>query len=91
MQAILTKILPTTASLPTRIKAECSAGSLVATLAHLNGTDAEKHQAVARGLCVKLAGEARQRAGNSNAGKEWLSPMVCGQLPNGDYCHVFLS
>ncbi len=58
----------------------------------LRDTHEEKHAYVARELCEKIADECIARAGgNTLAGKTWLRPMVCGQLPNGDWAHVFTS
>lgn len=77
MQAILTRFLCPTNTRGARISAQCAAGRVVVHCAHAL-TGEENHQAAAQALRVKL-GWSEDRYGK----------LVTGQLPNGDYCHVF--
>lgn len=86
MQAILTKVLPATNTKPTRIKASCARGSYVISA---DGNEAG-HVAAAQALCDTFL-YAGLRRGESMAVNPWNRQRITGQLPNGNYCHVFLS
>lgn len=86
MQAIITKYLPATDYKGSRIKASCERGSITITYPdHLSG-DACHIYAVDK-LIAKFVREdsARYRSDKN----PWQTPRVCGQLPSGDYAHVF--
>ncbi len=87
MQAIITKVLLGTNTLPTRMKAECSAKSIVLSKNSVEDCtiipppndqaythDAYQHRKLAWNLVQQL---------------EWTpKAMHTGDLPNGDYVHV---
>lgn len=86
MQAIITKVIPATNTKPTRIKASCERGSLTAC----EDASAEgSHRSVAAALCAKFAKEDEKRYGSPLSTNPWLRPFVTGQIPSGDYAHVF--
>ncbi len=80
MQAIITRHLNPTNSRGARIKATCAAGSITIDYPH-ELTHDEPHKLAAGMLCAKLV--------KAGAGRLWGAPMVCGQLPSGDWVHVF--
>lgn len=84
MQAIITKILPATNTRPTRIKASCERGSITVSYYH-NGAE-HGHIDAANALIAKFVRQDGERSPNP-----WTTPRVCGQLPSGDYAHVFVS
>jgi hypothetical protein len=87
MQAILTKVLPATNTKPTRIKATCERGSVIVCCdIHEQG-----HVFVARKPCRSFAMADQKRYGTPLDKNPWERPFVTGQLPNGDYAHVFTS
>ncbi len=89
MQAILTKIIPATNTLPTRIGAGCARGRIMFSTTHLtveNGSD-EAHRMAAKSLCDKFCAEDVKQYGSTR--NPWAGEFVTGTLPNGDHCHVF--
>lgn len=80
MQAIVTKYLGPTNTKCSRIKAACEAGSI--TVGYHNVEIAryedERHQLVAAMLQKKLGWDSDK-----------YGKIITGQLPNGDYAHVF--
>lgn len=74
MQAILTKFIGPTNTLPTRVRASSHAGTMVISYDH-EFTGEANHVRAARALAVKL-------------GWRWFTPFVTGYLPDGNYCHV---
>lgn len=84
MQAILTKYFPHTNTRPARIKAICDRGSIT-LLCDYSGD--KSHIQAAQALVDKfLKQDNIERATKYNP---WQNPRICGQLPNGDYAHVF--
>ena len=77
MQAILTRFLCPTNSRDARISAQCAAGRVVVPYAHELNCE-ENHRAAAQALQGKLGWS-----------EDHYGKLVTGQLPNGDYCHVF--
>jgi len=85
MQAIITKILPATATKPTRIKAICASVNLTLSKGKAElevapnfvtsyTRETETHRVVALHLLNKL---------------DWYPKSIhTGDLPNGDYVHV---
>ena len=77
MQAILTKYLGPTNNKGSRIKASCDAGSI--NIPYPYEFDiADAHKFAARQLTEKLKWKS-----------ECYGELITGQLPCGDYCHVF--
>lgn len=89
MQAILSKIIPATNCKPTRIKASCARGSITISADNLPGRTDENHTLVASKLIAKFCAEDLKNYGTTIATNPWNHPLVTGQLPNGDYAHVF--
>lgn len=85
MQAILTKYLPATDTRGSRIKAMCGRGGLTISYPHELG-GAECHVEAVNQLVARFVKEYAKRYGTER--NPWSKPRVCGQLPNGDYCHV---
>ncbi len=87
MQAIITAFLPPTNTRGSRYKASCEAGSI--TLSADCALNAEEnHKAARTALCCKLASVNKAKYGTVN--DPWTRPMVSGQIPSGEYVHVFL-
>ncbi len=89
MQAILTKVIPATNTLPTRIGASCARGRIMFSTTHLTvgvGSD-EAHREAAKSLCAKFVADDLKEYGTNN--NPWAGEFVTGTLPNGDHCHVF--
>lgn len=84
MQAIITHILPATNHRPTRIKACCARGSFIRSRTFDSNMEHE-HIAAAHSLCARFI---------KQDGKEqtvWKNKFITGQLPSGDYAHVFIT
>lgn len=87
MQAIVTKYLRPTDRRGWRIKAYCERGSLTIGYPHeLYGDGPHIH--AANLLCEKFDKEDSVKYGSNH--KSWSKPKACGQMPNGDYAHVFI-
>jgi hypothetical protein len=80
MQAIITRYHGPAGARGARISAKCAGGRISIDYPHELSGDA-RHVAAADALCEKMAA--------GRAGDPWLSPRVCGALPNGDMVHVF--
>jgi len=78
MQAILTRYLPITSSRGSRIKAIAAAGSVTIPYPHELDTESA-HRAAALALRERLDWTA-----------DYYGDLATGQLPSGDYCHVFV-
>lgn len=92
MQAIITKILPATNTKPTRIKASCARGSLIAspTATH-DYSKLETHTMVARCLAERFVDEDTAEFGAASIrSNPWGKTFVTGCLPSGDFAHVFV-
>ena len=87
MQAIITKYLPATNFKPSRIKSKCARGSIIVSYGQ-GDNDEQNHIMAADALVAKFVKEDAARYGTER--NPWSKPRVCGQLPNGDYAHVFL-
>ena len=77
MQAIVTKYLGCTTTKLSRIKASCQAASLTVSYAYDLNIE-ENHERACALLIAKL-GWSYETHGET----------VCGQLPDGNYAHVF--
>lgn len=92
MQAIITKYLPPTNTRPARIKASCERGSLIESYNNLPCGDvsgAGAHISAARLLCERFAAEDAERYSTESRGNPWLRPLHSGQIPSGEFVHVF--
>lgn len=87
MKAIETKYLPATNTRGSRIKATCERGSITISYPSDLSGDAV-HIAARQKLIEKFLAEDKARYGEAH--NPWSDPMVCGQLANGHYVHVFL-
>lgn len=91
MQAIITRFLGPTNFRGSRYKASCDAGTIIVSADH--GLNAEQNHIAARAaLCCKIAKANHEKYGKHGhdvAKDPWLRPMVCGQIPSGEYVHVF--
>jgi len=86
MQAIQTKYLPATNFKPSRIKAECSRGSIIVSKDY-GLTDEQEHVAAAQALVNKFAEEDKIKYGTEK--NPLLRQRFCGCLKNNTYVHVF--
>lgn len=87
MQAIITKFIPATNFKGSRIKASCERGSITIDYPHeFSGDDC--HIAAVDALVAKFVKEDKARYGTNR--NPWSTPRAVGQLPNGDYAHVFI-
>ncbi len=90
MQAIITKYHGPTNFKGSRYSAECDAGRV--TISAIHELDSEgNHIAACLALRTKIAQEQVAKYGSPIATNPWMRLMVCGQLPNGNYAHVFAS
>lgn len=79
MQAIQTKYIGPTNTKPARIKAWCAAGSVMVSFHSIEAADdQDRYEQAAKMLRDKLGW------GGDSYGR-----LVTGNLPNGDFCHVF--
>ena len=80
MHAIVTKYICPTDTKCSRIKATCAAGSITVGYHNVEVArhEGERHQLVAAMLQRKLGWDSDE-----------YGKMVTGQLPSGDYAHVF--
>ena len=88
MQAIITKVIPATNFKTTRIKAICERGSVIISAIDLSE---DAHELAAKVLCIRFADEDEKKYETPPNNNPWLRPFVTGQLPSGDYVHVFTS
>lgn len=86
MQAIITKVLPTTNTKPTRIKAICSRGSVTVSRDAYNTLD-DAHRGAAQALCDKFIAEDEKLYGPHR--NPWAQPRQTGSLPDGSQAHTF--
>lgn len=87
-QAILTKYHCPTNHKGSRYSAACDAGRIVVSAAHELNPE-ENHKRACLLLRQRIAERNAARYGRPASSEPWLRPMVCGQLPTGDYAHVF--
>ena len=88
MQAILTKFLSATNFRGARIKGTCERGSITIIYPHEAQMGDDAHVLAADALIAKFVKEDEKRYGTNK--NPWSFPRVCGQLPSGDYAHVFI-
>lgn len=88
MQAIITKYLGPTNSRGARIKAQCERGKIFFSYPYeLSGVGA--HRRAAEALTDKFAAEDFKRNGTPIEKNPWKTPLITGQIPSGEYVHVF--
>ncbi len=88
MQVIISKYLPSTNFKPSRIKASCECASVVLSWdAAL--TQQQMHEYAASRLVKQILDEDAKRYGSKPESNPWNKPRVCGQIPSGEYVHVF--
>ncbi len=92
MQAIETKLLPTTAKKPTRIRARCERGSIIVSADSLSGDQANgsesTHVKAANLLALKFAKEDFKKYGSPIESNPWTWPRVVGGTKEG-FAHVY--
>ena len=88
MQAIITKYIGPTNSRGARIKAECERGKIFFSYPYELSGDA-CHRAAVDALTDKFAKEDAKRNGTPKDRSAWKAPYVTGQIPSGEYVHVF--
>ncbi len=90
MQAIISKYLPATNKLSSRIKATCARGSITRSYPHDLSGDA-CHAFVANLLVEKFVAEDVKQYGTAPAKNPWSKPRIMGTIPSGEVVHVFTS
>ena len=97
MQAIITKYFPHTNTKPARIQAKCYRGTKYTSIhsdkmiESLASNDVANHRIAAKELIDSFMTADTFRHGIAgNAGNPWNKNFVSGQLPSGDYVHVFI-
>ena len=88
MQAIVSKYLPATNTKCSRIKASCERGSVIISYDSTN-SDEQAHVAAAQRLVDRFVTEDVAKYNSKRAENPWNRKRVVGQLPSGEYAHVF--
>lgn len=88
MQAIITKYIGPTNSRGARIKAQCERGKIFFSYPYELSGEAV-HRAAVDALTDKFAEEDAKRNGNPKESNPWKAPYITGQIPSGEYVHVF--
>lgn len=92
MQAIITRCIPATNTRGSRIKAACARGKvLVSYNVNASESDEMAHVRAASVLVARFAVEDFAKYGTPHNENPWNRPRVVGQLPSGEYAHVFVS
>ena len=93
MQAIVTKLIPATATKPTRFKASCGRGSRIFDADTYAGDDIyncdRTHRRVALSLINRFLDEDAEKYGSNRQENPWAGHFVTGCLPDGSFAHVF--
>lgn len=90
MQAIITKYVGPTNMRGSRYSAKCEAKSISVSADHaLNAED--NHIAACLRLRELIAQANAKKYGIDAANDPWMRPMVTGQIPSGEYVHVFVA
>jgi hypothetical protein len=87
MQAIITKFLCPTNFRGSRYQAKCEAMTVTVAADHALNAE-ENHLAVCAELCRRM--DARNLAKYGSKAAQWTKPKASGQIPSGEYVHVFL-
>jgi len=88
MQSIITKYYPPTDNKPARILAKCARGSKKIPV---HGPEKHEHELACLALRQQFAKDDKRQYGSPEASNPWLRSMVCGQLPSGEWAHVFIN
>lgn len=89
MQAIITKVLPSTNTRGTRIKASCERGSITISYHYSeSGTD-KPHRIAAEALIQKFCKEDFESRAEPYDKNPWNRPFVTGGTKDF-YCHVYV-
>lgn len=89
MQAIITHYIAPTNFKPSRIKASCARGKIIVSYPYGLSGDAV-HEFAASELVRKFCAEDFDNDGTPIEHNPWNRPRVVGQLPSGDFAHVFI-
>ena len=89
MQAIITKYLSATDCRGSRIKAKCERGSITIPYPHEKREGEDTHRAAMQALINKFLDEDEKQYGTPPLANPWSRRMVTGQIPSGEYVHVF--
>ena len=88
MQAIITKYLPATNHRPARIKASCQRGSRIVSWDYAFDVEGN-HRLAANKLLGRFMSEDVKTHGSDPKTNPWARNFVSGELPSGEYAHVF--
>ena len=88
MQAIITKYIGPTNSRGARIKAECARGKIFFSYPYELSGEAV-HRAAVYELVHRFTEEDAKQCGAPKHRNPWLRAFVTGQIPSGEYVHVF--
>lgn len=91
MQSIQSRYIPASNVHGSRIKAWCDRGSVTVSYPHELSGDAV-HRFAVDALIAKFNAEDAKQYGPASItpGRGWNAPYATGQLPGGDYAHVFV-
>jgi len=89
MQAIISKFMPCTNTRGSRIKASCDRGSITVSYDHETSHE-DPHIKAVDALIARFVAEDAVKYGTKE-NNPWNRPRACGQIPSGDYVHVFLA
>jgi hypothetical protein len=87
MQAIITKYIAPTNFKGARIRAKCERGAITLSWDHGGGVEFN-HVGTAQALVAKFVAEDAVKYGTKN--NPWEKPRACGQIPSGEFVHVFI-
>lgn len=88
MQAIITKYHGPTNKRGSRISAQCARGKMFFPWAY-DVDDVANHELACLELRRQFAHSDALMYKTDAKASPWLRPMVCGQIPSGEYVHVF--
>ena len=87
MQAIITKFHGPTNCKGSRYSAKCQALTIFVSADHALDAEAN-HKAACDELCRRM--DERNVAKYGSTAASWSKPKAMGQLPSGEYVHVFI-
>ena len=90
MQAIITRYLSPTNFRGARVKASCARGSITISYPYDLSGDAV-HVLAVDALVKKFVGEDAEKYSTLADKNPWSRARVVGQLPGGEFAHVFTS
>ena len=89
MRAIITHYIAPTNLKPSRIKASCARGKIIVSYDHEFDQEVA-HVRAASALVARFVTEDFTKYGTTHDKNPWNRPRVVGQLPSGDFAHVFV-